>query len=43
MEVQQIITFYAIIGIFVLLLKLKDIFFTKIIPYLKLWAKARFT
>jgi len=43
MEVQQIITFYAFIGILVLLLKIKDIFFTKVIPYLKMWARAKFT
>ena len=43
MELQQIITFYAIIGIFVVLLKIKDIIFTKVIPFLKMWARAKFT
>lgn len=43
MEIQQIMSFYAFIGIIVLLIKIKDIFTTKVIPYLKMWAKAKFT
>jgi hypothetical protein len=42
MEIQQIVSFYAVIGIIVLLLKIKDIFFTKVIPYLKMWARSKF-
>ena len=43
METEQIASFFAVIGIIVLLLKLKDLFFTKVIPYLKMWARAKFT